>query len=69
LIAPQQMGYGRTADVVDRPFHNNDMTKDTVEMFRTIPGAQLCVVPHGGHGVMPKEVVLTFLNELPIGQK
>jgi pimeloyl-ACP methyl ester carboxylesterase len=21
-----------------------------VEMFRTIPGAQLCVVPHAGHG-------------------
>jgi len=34
-----------------------------VEMFRTIPGAQLCVVPHAGHGVMPTETVLTFLNE------
>ena len=34
-----------------------------VEMFRTIPGAQLCVVPHAGHGVMPKETVLTFLQE------
>jgi len=36
-----------------------------VEMFRTIPGAQLCVVPHAGHGVMPKETILTFLNEAP----
>ena len=34
-----------------------------VEMFRTIPGAQLCVVPHAGHGVMPKETILTFLRE------
>ena len=34
-----------------------------VEMFRTIPGAQLCVVPHSGHGVMPKETILTFLAE------
>ena len=34
-----------------------------VEMFRTIPGAQLCVVPHTGHGVMPKETILTFLRE------
>jgi len=34
-----------------------------VEMFRTIPGAQLCVVPHAGHGVLPKETVLTFLQE------
>ena len=34
-----------------------------VEMFRTITEAQLCVVPHVGHGVMPKETVLTFLQE------
>ena len=34
-----------------------------VEMFRVIPEAQLCVVPRAGHGVMPKETVLTFLEE------
>ena len=34
-----------------------------VEMFRTIHGAQLCVVPNAGHGAMPKETVLTFLQE------
>jgi pimeloyl-ACP methyl ester carboxylesterase len=34
-----------------------------VEMFRTIPRAQLCVVPNAGHGVMPKDAVLTFLRE------
>ena len=36
-----------------------------VEMFRTIPDAQLCVVPHAGHCVMPKELIVTFLNEAP----
>jgi len=40
-----------------------------VEMFRTIRGAQLCVVPHAGHGVMPKETILTFLQEAPTGEK
>ena len=35
------------------------------EMFRTIPDAQLCVVPHAGHGVMPKETILTFLTKFP----
>lgn len=40
-----------------------------VEMFRTIPSAQLCVVPNAGHGVMPKETILTFLKEAPTGQK
>ena len=34
-----------------------------VEMFRTIPGAQLCVVPNAGHGVLPQEAILTFLQE------
>jgi pimeloyl-ACP methyl ester carboxylesterase len=34
-----------------------------VEMFRTIPDAQLCVVPQTGHGVMPKEMVLGVLEE------
>ncbi len=37
--------------------------KHAVEMFRTIPHSHLCVVPNAGHGVLPKETVLTFLNE------
>lgn len=32
-----------------------------VEMFNTIPAAQLCVVPNAGHGALPKETVLAFL--------
>jgi pimeloyl-ACP methyl ester carboxylesterase len=40
-----------------------------VEMFRTIAGAQLCVVPKAGHGVLPKEMILTFLQEATAGDK
>ena len=36
-----------------------------VEMIRAIPDARLCVVPHAGHGAMPKEAILTFLQEAP----
>jgi pimeloyl-ACP methyl ester carboxylesterase len=36
-----------------------------VEMFRTIPGARLCVVPGARHGVMPKDTVLSFLEGEP----
>lgn len=39
-----------------------------VEMFRTIPDAQLCVVPGAGHGAMPRETVLAFLREGPAGE-
>lgn len=40
-----------------------------VEMFRTIPNAQLCVVPNAGHGVLPKDTVLMFLKDAPEGDK
>jgi pimeloyl-ACP methyl ester carboxylesterase len=40
-----------------------------VEMFRMIAGAQLCVVPKAGHGVLPKEMILTFLQEAIAGDK
>jgi pimeloyl-ACP methyl ester carboxylesterase len=40
-----------------------------VERFRTIPAAQLCAVPHPGHGVMPKETILTFFQEGATGEK
>jgi pimeloyl-ACP methyl ester carboxylesterase len=40
------------------------MPEHAVEMFRTIPRAQLCVVPNAGHGAMPEETVVTFLREL-----
>ena len=43
------------------------MPEHAVEMFRTIPCAQLCVVPNGEHGVMPSEAVLRFLREPPTG--
>jgi len=33
-----------------------------VEMFHTIPHARLCVVPDTGHGAMPAETVLRFLE-------
>ena len=33
-----------------------------VEMFRAIPGAQLCVIPNAGHGILPAETVLAFLG-------
>jgi len=36
VIAIEQMGHGRTADNVDRPFHYNDMAEDTVELMRQL---------------------------------
>jgi len=38
------------------------------EMFRTLPGAQPCVVPHAGCGGMPKDTILAFLQKAPTGE-
>ena len=52
-------------------FGDDDLVtvEHAVTMFRTISGAQLCVVPHAGHGVMPEEAVLTFLQEASPGEQ
>ncbi len=34
-----------------------------VAMYRAIPDAQLCIVPHAGHGAMAREQVAAFLQE------
>ena len=36
VIAPEQMGHGRTADATDRAFHYHDMAEDTVELLRQL---------------------------------
>ena len=33
----------------------------TVELFRAIPNAQLCVLPGTGHGALPEQTVASFL--------
>jgi pimeloyl-ACP methyl ester carboxylesterase len=46
------------------PFASRTVTPEhAVEMFRAIPGAQLCVVPNARHGTLPTETILTFLQE------
>lgn len=36
VIAPEQMGHGRTADDPGRPFNYHDMAEDTVELLRQL---------------------------------
>jgi pimeloyl-ACP methyl ester carboxylesterase len=68
VVAPEQMGHGRTGRI-EAPtlvvIGDRDIVtpEHAAQMFRAIPRAQLCVVPDAGHGVMPAETVLTFLEE------
>ncbi len=36
VIAPEQIGHGRTADATDRELHYHDMAEDTVELMRQL---------------------------------
>jgi pimeloyl-ACP methyl ester carboxylesterase len=44
VIAPEQMGHGRTADLVDRPFHYHRMAEDTAELMRELEIESAAVV-------------------------
>ena len=53
VIAPEQMGHGRTADAPDRLFHYHDMAEDTIELMRqlTIDAAFVFGFSDGGLSV------------------
>ena len=52
VIAPEQMGHGRTADLVDRPFHYHDMAEDTVELMRELEIESAAVVGYSDGGII-----------------
>ena len=52
VIAPEQMGHGRTADLVDRPFRYHDMAEDTVELMRQLEIESAAVVGYSDGGII-----------------
>jgi pimeloyl-ACP methyl ester carboxylesterase len=52
VFALEQMGHGRTADNVDRPFHYHDMAEDTVEFMRGLEIERADVVGYSDGGII-----------------
>lgn len=52
MIAIEQMGHGRTADCVARPFHYHDMAEDTVELMRQLQIGSAVVVGYSDGGII-----------------
>ena len=52
VIAPEQMGHGRTGDLVDRPFHYHGMAEDTVELMRRLGIESAVVVGYSDGGII-----------------
>ncbi len=58
VIAPEQMGHGRTADLVDRPFHYHDMAEDTVELMRQLGIESAVVVGYSDGGIIGLDMAI-----------
>jgi pimeloyl-ACP methyl ester carboxylesterase len=58
VIAPEQMGHGRTADLIDRPFHYHDMAEDTVELMRLLEIERAAVVGYSDGGIIGLDMAI-----------
>lgn len=52
------MGHGRTADLVDRPFHYHDMAEDTVELMRQLGIESAVVVGYSDGGIIGLDMAI-----------
>src|SRR5206468_7345076 len=58
VVAMEQMGHGRTADLVDRPFHYHDMAEDTVELMRQLRVESAVVVGYSDGGIIGLDMAI-----------
>jgi pimeloyl-ACP methyl ester carboxylesterase len=58
VIAPEQMGHGRTGDRVDRPFHYHDMAGDTVELMRQLGIESAAIVGYSDGGIIGLDMAI-----------
>ncbi len=58
VIAPEQMGHGRTADAVDREFHYHDMAEDTAELLRQLNVDRVGIVGVSDGGILGLDMAI-----------
>ncbi len=58
VIAPEQMGHGRTADLPERPFHYHDMAEDTVELMKQLGIARAVIVGYSDGGIIGLDLAI-----------
>jgi len=58
VIAPEQMGQGRTADLVDRPFHYHDMAEDTIALMSHLGIEGASVVGYSDGGIVGLDMAI-----------
>jgi pimeloyl-ACP methyl ester carboxylesterase len=58
VIAPEQMGHGRTADIPERDFHYHDMAEDTVELMNHLGIADAFIVGWSDGGILGLDIAI-----------
>ena len=58
VIAPEQMGHGRTVDAPDREFHYHDMAEDTVELLRRLEIDNVFVFGFSDGGILGLDMAI-----------
>jgi pimeloyl-ACP methyl ester carboxylesterase len=58
VIAPEQMGHGRTGDDVSRPFHYHDMAEDTVALLRHLEIERALVLGFSDGGILGLDMAI-----------
>jgi len=58
VVAPEQMGHGRTADLLERPFHYHGMAEDTVELMRVLEIESASVVGYSDGGIIALDIAV-----------
>jgi pimeloyl-ACP methyl ester carboxylesterase len=58
VIAPEQMGQGRTADLADRPFHYHDMAGDTVALMHQLGIESASVIGYSDGGIVGLDMAI-----------
>jgi pimeloyl-ACP methyl ester carboxylesterase len=58
VIAPEQMGQGRTADLVDRPLHYHDMAEDTLELMSQLGIGSARVIGYSDGGIIGLDMAI-----------
>ena len=69
VIAPEQMGQGRTADLADRAFHYHDMAEDTVELLRLLEVETAVIVGYSDGGIIGLDMAIhhpTIVSKLAV---
>ena len=58
VIAPEQMGHGRTADAPDRAFHYHDMAEDTVELLHQLRIDSVRILGNSDGGIVGLDMAI-----------